>query len=164
MQRMSGRRRSCWACLMPLTQRVHQRRARSVVDCGADAPGGQLQTREPCKPLSSQAHGQDARNLAVECVELYADEFAELDAVLARHAHLKEISAALLGHVHHLMASGSVEKQRRGSLASNGVYNKKYSNPESEPLNRKKNALTNQWLRKSLAERGGFVLFIKSST
>ncbi|WP_158540972.1 hypothetical protein [Thiomonas sp. X19] len=54
-------------------------------------------------------------------VELYADEFAELGAVLARHAHLEEISAALLGHVHHLMDSENVEKQRRGSLASNGV-------------------------------------------
>ncbi len=123
---------------MLLTQRVHQRQARSAADCGADTSGVQLQTREPCKPLRSQVHGQDARNLTVEGVELDTDEFAELGAVLARHAHLEEISAALLGHVHHLMASGNVRKQRRGTLASNGVYNKKYNNLGSKSLNRKK--------------------------
>lgn len=90
----------------------------------------QLQSRESRQPLSGQRHRQDTRDLAVVGIELDSDKFAELCAVLARHAHLEEIRTALLGHVHHFVASTNVRKQRREALAPNGMYNKKYKNQE----------------------------------
>ncbi|SCC92502.1 hypothetical protein THIX_20552 [Thiomonas sp. X19] len=67
----------------------------------------QLQAGETRQPLGGQVHAQHLGGRKVAGAQLHADELTELGLMLARHAHLEEIDAALLREIDHEKGSGT---------------------------------------------------------